>query len=273
MVLKLSLFYLSVVFVFLLTDYQSSSFSKSRQIKLSYGNAFQRAIFWGNKNQIKKETMKIFKDLNLVHIFTPSGLHFTVLRKFLFLFSALPFFNFILFFLFRFYSSFHSIQRITLIYLFKSYFSLESSFFITFILEFICGNWHTSPLSFAYSYLFLGSIVLTVKCRKSIIISTLIISIIVSKNLMSEMLYPLSLCFNFPLTALFSLMLPLFVFGIGINFYTELCKLAWKSMSLVDPIIIQDKYLIMVLVIYFLGIKKAENKSRLFQKNNDSSIL
>ncbi len=129
----------------------------------------QNAFNTGNKKGLNKRVKESYKKLHLLHLFTPSGIHifplFIIVKK---LFSR-SFLNFVLlslgFFLWRF-DQFHSLERIitmkvifSLIQSLNLNFSVFSIFLFSMFLSLVNSNYSSSPLSFAYSYLFIGSIV------------------------------------------------------------------------------------------------------------------
>lgn len=129
----------------------------------------------GNKKGLDKEVQKKYQMLGISHLFTPSGIHlssfllfFYPLSKLLhqkkkrfYLFIASALFLFPYFFL----SGYYSIRRILLLKFFnlilkkfRKYFSYFSIFILTFSIDFLFGTYHESPVSFIYSFLFLGII-------------------------------------------------------------------------------------------------------------------
>ena len=271
MILKISLFYISASILFILSDYQSVNFRGSPKSKIKYGQsqAFSRAVLTGDKSGLGRASKKNFKALNLMHIFTPSGIHYSVLRSSMVFISRFFIVNLIFALYFRFFTNLYSIQRIAFIHITKKLLDLESAFFLVFILEFLFGNWHSSALSFTYSYLFFGSIIISYKREKILLYTLLSFSIIFSKYFMDEPLYLLSLVFNFPLTILFTLMLPLFILGHFISifdffttFYIKLCELVYELVEVFDPIAVGRVEVVILFTIFIFGIKKAGYKTR-----------
>ena len=130
------------------------------------------SIIFGFKRGIPKSWKRKLQILNLLHLFTPSGLHFSAILFFLtpllnklsryhinlkkvFLISICisPFFL----------TGFYSLKRIALLKILSTFISRRISFFwifqLTFIIDFLRGSYFESPLSFTYSYLFLGILI------------------------------------------------------------------------------------------------------------------
>jgi len=130
-------------------------------LHLSYTTGFRK---WLNKS-----TKKNHKILNLMHLFTPSGIH---LAGFYLILSPLLYFlkgrkklivQLLLCVFTFFLPGFFSIKRISMIkalFSLKNYhhwnISLTQIFFISFVIDFIGGSFDTSPLSWTFSFLFLG---------------------------------------------------------------------------------------------------------------------
>ena len=126
----------------------------------------------GNKRRLSRKAKSIHQDLGLMHLLTPSGLHLSVIWKFftplLTLFFARLLWpkrvcfgvsTLVLFFS----DSLWAMQRMSLFRLISSFLpqfkiKLFVTFVTTFVFSFLLGNFHSSPLSFALSFLFFGII-------------------------------------------------------------------------------------------------------------------
>lgn len=123
----------------------------------------------GYPKRIKKKYKQPHYKLHIIHLFTPSGIHFTsmwllLVPLFLLLKKKYKHAEALFLFLLRvslfFVPGFYSIKRICL---YRSIRKLNNKssylvFLLTMILEYIFGTYSDSPWSFAYSYLFLGII-------------------------------------------------------------------------------------------------------------------
>ena len=152
-----------------------SKLTKERFLKKVHFNLIM-AYITGNKKTIPKELKRSHQILNLMHLFTPSGLHFSSLY-----FFFIPLFNFLkkrntpIFLLFQSFiclaplllTGFNSIKRIGIFYWLKELKKTAVNeklkqmknfylFILTFILDAIKGSFLESPLSFCYSFIFLG---------------------------------------------------------------------------------------------------------------------
>lgn len=124
----------------------------------------------GNKGGISPYTKKAFKRTNLSFLLSPSGIHLSAFFMILFypfkksknkiLKRAIKFFILpCAFFL----PEYNSLQRSAILRLLLQFkftaklrLSLEHIFFMTFIVAFLSGHFHRSPLSFIYSFAYLG---------------------------------------------------------------------------------------------------------------------
>ncbi len=103
-----------------------------------------------------------YKTLALAHVFTPSGFHLSALlwplllvfRKKVQKLWILSFFGLGLLFL----PGQAAMKRMTLVKIQQQFFGLKTGFLLAFILDLLFGSLQTSPLSFTYSFLFLGII-------------------------------------------------------------------------------------------------------------------
>lgn len=128
--------------------------------------ALLNAFVSGNKKRIPKKTKTTFEELGILHLFTPSGVHLSsILFLFLSLLSRVKhrlFFYIPLLALAYLCTPFHSIKRILLLKSVKAWkpsTHIFNCFLISFIWDFFLGTYKLSPLSFSYSFLFLGIIV------------------------------------------------------------------------------------------------------------------
>ncbi len=169
------------------------------------------------------------KTLNLYHLFTPSGIHFSAIYLFLYplilLFKNRKWvkhsFSIVLcsipFFLDGLYSmkrvALYRIIKITNDTLLKDKIKLHRTpfvlFLITFFLDFFIGTYSYSPLSFVYSFLFLGIIFSFINKNKLALPFALLGGQIIISYFQNSSLPVLGFVFGFLLTSFFSLLFPL----------------------------------------------------------------
>ena len=131
------------------------------------GNGPLRSYVLGDKRKLGRSLKWAHKVLTIQHLFTPSGLHLSSI--FLLILPLLKklsprirwFISLTLFILPLFLPGFWAIKRICLLRILKLFFtrlSWFSVFLIAFTLDFFWGTFDQSPLSFCFSFLFLGLI-------------------------------------------------------------------------------------------------------------------
>ena len=193
-------------------------FKKSAHNKV-YAKLIVSMIF-GYKRGLPKDIKKKFQILNLLHLFTPSGLHFSSLFIFL-----LPLFNLsrychpriprlivILFCLLPFFlEKFYSLKRIALLkiltVIFGKRFSIFTLFLMTFALDFIFGSFQQSPLSFVYSFIFLGTLLSFKKINFKLLLGLFTGQLILAMFLKQE-INLLGPFMGFFMTSLFTFLFP-----------------------------------------------------------------
>ncbi len=181
-------------------------------------------MIFGLKNKINPKIKNQFEKLNLLHLFTPSGLHFSSLFIFLsplFLKTKkyskyLPKALTIIICLFPFaLLKYYSLKRIALMKIFSILFnrklSIYSLFLLTFFLDFTLGSFSLSPLSFSYSYIFLGSLLSFGKFNIKVIVSLLTSQFIIALFFATQVNILGSLI-GFFITSIFTLTFPLLIF-------------------------------------------------------------
>ena len=232
---KLNLIYI-LSFLLLILIPRSEEFKRARPIfvsknfhqnvALSFKDRSTRSLFLsttlGDKSQVSKKVKKSYLTLNLIHLFTPSGIHFAALYFLLsplfkklrkkskkgyvtssLLLTFLPYFLL---------GGFFALKRIALLKTIQNlgnrkYFSLFSTFGLTFVLDYFFGTFSESPLSFCASFLFLGIIISTEDKRWLPI--TLLGGQIILNYSFGQALTNTGFLFSFFLTGLFSFIYPL----------------------------------------------------------------
>lgn len=152
----------------ILTKYQT-------EIKKSFKHPENANVLFsfltGHKNGISPYTRKAFKKTNLSFLLSPSGIHLTALLLILGIFLKRIKIKWVrhlsqclILIPFLFLPQFYSLKRLILLRLilkakFIAKFSLnfENIYLITFFVSFLFGHYHDSPLSFLYSFIFLGT--------------------------------------------------------------------------------------------------------------------
>lgn len=180
----------------------------------------------GHRSGLTKKMRLAHQRLHLQHLFTPSGLHFSALLIFL---SPLLFwtpkrglflFTLALLCLPWTLEGFYSIKRISALkiaHLMAKKMGIKISpftlFLVVFLIDFFVGTYRDSPLSFSYSFLFLGLIFATFKEAKITMIASLMLGQVLVGYLNSTEIYPLGFVLGFMATSAFSLVFPLMLAG------------------------------------------------------------
>ena len=179
--------------------------------KDTYG--LYKGFISGNKLSLSKKLKTVMKRYGLSHILTPSGIH---LSSLLIIFKFIPFLEaFILIGLFiyvREFGSYYSIERMILfrfIYKIpKLNLSLEYSYICTLYLSILIGHFQQSPLSFIYSMLFWGTIIIFRDNPFKVVIF-LNLSLLCVSSITDQAVSPLSLIVNPFFTFIFTLLFPI----------------------------------------------------------------
>lgn len=154
-------------------------FKLPHSVKKSFSNKknfyLYRSFITGQKRGVSQKTKSFFNEFNLIHLMTPSGLHFSSLI-FLLAYLRRKFKNRLLFYtettlcllIYFFLPGYLSLRRVAFLrslFLLNNEFKFklpkEHLFLVFFILDFFFGTFKESTLSFAYSILFLAIIFLT----------------------------------------------------------------------------------------------------------------
>ena len=139
----------------------------SQNFELAYLSSKEKIMIKGlvfGQKPRKKDLRKAMGNLHIYHLFTPSGLHLSSLLLFLSLFSLKRVSLFILFPLVIFIDGFFAFKRVYFIKLLGELLKIKNFyvdsrylFIFIFLLEFLFRI-QLNPLSFTYSFLFLGII-------------------------------------------------------------------------------------------------------------------
>mgnify|MGYP001128907536 CR=1 FL=1 len=198
---------------------------RMRSIQSKDDFALSRAFILGDKRSLTKKLKLTFSRLHTNHLFTPSGIHFSsffilflpLIRKCrnkglkktsLLIELTLCLLPFGL-------SQFYSLKRISILrisnlILKKAHIKVDIFyvFLISFLLDFIFGTYKYSPISFTFSFLFLGSLLSTPK------LSSMALSFFTA-NLLLTIFLPTTVSFSgfflgFLLTSIFSFLFPFY---------------------------------------------------------------
>lgn len=175
------------------------------------------ALITGNNKGLTKTDRKAYKELNLNHLFSPSGLHFSsILIPLKPLYKMIPGFQWIvvilltpLFFLPGLYSLKRSLLFLNLSTLNKDLLKISCGFiFISvFVIDFIFGSFDNSILSFIFSLLFWGIFILEKKLIRRLVYLTL--AQFMCACFMPTVFYPLALPLNMLISLFFTLVFPI----------------------------------------------------------------
>jgi predicted membrane metal-binding protein len=189
-----------------------------------------KALITGEKRHLSKSFKRKIKTLNLIHLFTPSGLHFSSILLFLLpisLYSKKGFKIVSVFLCFTpfFFTGLYSMKRIALlrlVFMIKSKFKylrdLDSFqvLLLVFSVDFIFGTYSHSPMSFACSLLFLGAIFSSEKYSTLEITSKFILAQVLMAIIFKTFWNPVGSLLGLLITSLFSLIFPFFLADMAI---------------------------------------------------------
>jgi competence protein ComEC len=195
----------------------------------------------GYKTGMDKELIAAFKRLGIIHLLTPSGIHLAsilfVLKKLLSK-KIITMLILALFILLSFLSGFYSIKRICIFYILNQKIqSTKYSFILTFLIDLLIGGYANSPLSYALSFMFWGTILFSGRSRVLILINLYICQII-SSFFFSSQINLLSIFINPILTSIFSTFFSILSFNYWINFISLLDSLALSFLNYFSNIVI-----------------------------------
>lgn len=192
------------------------------------------AIQIGYKTGLNKELIAGFKRLGIIHLLTPSGIHLAsilfVLKKILNK-KIITILILALLTLLSFLSGFYSIKRICIFYILNQKIkSTKYSFILTFIIDLIVGGYADSPLSFALSFMFWGTILFSGESKVLILINLYICQVI-SSFFLNSPINLLSLFINPIITSLFSAFFSILSFNYWLNYISYLDGLALSFLN------------------------------------------
>jgi len=263
----------------LITEHCEKIFTNSK------ATALLMAYLFGHKNLLLPTIKKSYQMLNLIHLFSPSGLH---LSSALFLFLPFSwmgkkskqiatlmklFLLILLFFIPKFYAlkrmAFLKIGQILNI---KFNLNLEPLyiFFLVFIIDLTFGTFKYSPVGFLISFLFIGLLIINNHRAKIVMIFYLIFAQMICSTFLKQPFYPLSIFFSLFLTSVFVVIFPVVIALFILSFIIttgpllQVLLITYNSMvygvshivSLVPPINISNEVILGTLLLISLQKKR-----------------
>lgn len=183
--------------------------------------SLEKALMTGEKRYLKPKTKKTLKHLSLLHLFTPSGLHFSSILGLLFFSNKLrvTFIFLALIISFKL-GTLYALQRVIWFYALNSILkNTKLSFSMTFLFSLVFNQYELSPLSFLFSFIF-WFIIMFFKASSVKKIFLLFITQMSIALIMSSKFNLLSLIINPTLTVLITMIFP-FLF---ISFHLDIFK-------------------------------------------------
>ncbi len=178
--------------------------------KLNY--SLYQGITTGNSQKIPRKLKKKIKQYGFIHLLTPSGLHLSSLLPILRIHSIIRFMSLIIILvLLRTYDGYDSLIRVTLFQLVSMKIKhVPFVFILSLFLSILMGQYRINPLSFNYSLLFWGTVILFRKNYLKLLFF-MNISMYFANGITGELASPLSLIVNPLMTSLTTLFFPLLV--------------------------------------------------------------
>ncbi len=171
-----------------------------------------KAMALGDKSCVNAQDKEAIKSFGLMHLLTPSGLHLSSALALFYFFPRLRFLTCLALLMGSFFTSgLYSLQRMLVFQAFN--FKLKNvkmSFLVTMGASLLLGNFSQSPISFALSMLFWGTIVYHKGSKLNLALSLFLAQALVSIAFNQE-LNPLALIINPAVTFLFTIAFPVFL--------------------------------------------------------------
>lgn len=197
------------------------------------------SLLFGKSKHVKKETSEAYKSLGLLHLFTPSGFHLSAFLVPLFYFlksKKQKLFTLLAIGIsFSFLPGLNALKRMTIIKIQQNLWGQRIGFVLGLLIDVLFGSFQDSPLSFSYSFLFLGFIYGGIKGIGLIVWFYLgqVIIVYFQGGVISPLLLLLSPFMNFSFSLLLPILLllsfPLATFQLGIGVF-----LIKKVQTLID---------------------------------------
>lgn len=219
------------IVLFLGTTFLINAQSIPRQISNSTSffevkDQFFQIYFLGESSLLNLWEKKYFSSLYILHLLTPSGLHLSSLflpikafiNKFIKNYKVRFYTKIIIILPLCFIDSLHSLRRVAIFYILISLHNganssdnIKKCFWFTFIIDFINGSYHKSPLSFSYSFLFWGSIISNIEKSKIKIICDLGVAQMLLSYLLGLKFHPIGFFMGQLITFTYCLFFPILV--------------------------------------------------------------
>jgi predicted membrane metal-binding protein len=180
-----------------------------------------RAFITGNSKCLPKKTYLKMKDMNLLHLTTLSGIHLSILISILCFRSSfkIPLLLCLLC-ISQLFSGYFAIKRMLVMKILMNKFSINTSFLLVFIFDYLIGSFSNSPLSYIYSFGFLTTVITSKATNNLILCLEMLFMQAFIAHFMHESILPLSFLVNFFLIPIFAIVFPSF-FIPGLNNYSS----------------------------------------------------
>lgn len=168
----------------------------------------------GDKSAVRKSSLDRIKKFGLMHILTPSGLHLSSLLLVFKFFPRLKFAVTLSLFAAGFFvPGFLALKRMLIFYIVNFFAkNITLSFVLTMILSYLIGNYHESPVSFCFTFIFWGSIIFHRGNKLLLVIKLFLFQAVIS-FLFKQELHLAALFVNPLATTVFTMLFPLMLFA------------------------------------------------------------
>jgi hypothetical protein len=203
----------------------------------------------GHEPYRQNELKQSLRNLGLIHLLTPSGLHlsslFILIKKWRILYPICLFSLFL--------PGLYSLKRVAIIKTFRSFLPLKVSFILSFCIDLLFGNFINSPISFSLSFLFLGIIIFI---RKNLwlhfFIGQMIVSLFFEQSISILALF-ISPLLTFIFSCAFPWLLMSYFTSFGLGFSAWFIKKFLWIVSKSDILLIEPSF---ILILAFILIKR-----------------
>lgn len=172
--------------------------------------SLSQALITGQSKLIPKTMYIKLKRLNLLHLFTLSGIHLTTLLTFLGFFIKRRWLILVFGCSFFWIDSYFALKRMLLLRILSIKLSNLQSFWIVFGLDFLFGTYRLSPFSFIFSFSCLGILITSQSQSKLAVAIEIMLMQFFLGYWISQSIYPLSFLANYIVIPIFNLTFPLF---------------------------------------------------------------
>ena len=251
--------------------------------------SLEKALMTGEKKYLNRKTKRALKHLSLLHLFTPSGLHFSSILGLLFFSNKLKIIFIFLALIFSFkLGPLYALQRVIWFYALNSILkSTKLSFSMTFLLSLVFNQYELSPLSFLFSFIF-WFIIMFYKASSVNKIFLLFIAQMSIALIMGSSFNLLSLVINPSLTVLITLVFPFLLISFYLDIFNQLRSSIYNNLEhiinycdfdifritpsifiiLICLLILHKKRRLIVMSFLILSFNKNNNET-LYRKNSE----